>query len=137
VTNEVLGKFVRVVREIESRRGPFVLFGLFLREDTPEVWDVVASAPWLDAARLDGIRHLAAEIGSALRPEEMLQLSRIVPMETSDPAVVQLTTRLGLRNAPVEMTDIDFAGARIQAATVLSVHGHPESPSAVIPLADA
>jgi hypothetical protein len=136
VNPELLDKFVAIVRRIEDQRGPFVLFGLFLREDTPDVWDVVASAPWLDASRLDGIRYLAGGIGSALQPREMLQLSRIVPMETSDPAVRRLTEQIGYRNAPISMTDLDFAGARIQAANVLSVHGHPESPSAVLPVGD-
>jgi hypothetical protein len=122
--NELLKKFLRVVDGIEAERGQFTLFGLFLRADTPYVYDVVASALWLDEDRLDGIRYIAKQVGDALEPQEMLSLSRIVPMPTNEESIESLLAAIGRSRKPIEIKDLDFAGARILSAYIISSHGH-------------
>jgi hypothetical protein len=117
-------KFSEVVSRIEGARGPFTLFGLFLREDSSSLWDVIASAPWLDTQRLAGIRYLASEVGKILEPTEMLLLSRIAPMQIDSEWIQQLIEEIGPQNVPpVERKDFVFADAKIIDAFILSVNG--------------
>ena len=55
-------KFRRVMEEVSAARGEFVFFGLFLREEAPDTWDVVISAPWLEAGKLKALGEFVEKI---------------------------------------------------------------------------
>ena len=50
-------KFRRAMQDISATRGEFILFGLFLREEAPDKWDLVISAPWLETDKLKALRE--------------------------------------------------------------------------------
>ena len=39
-------RFGSLEAEIAQKKGDFSLFALFLREDAPDRWDLLVSAPW-------------------------------------------------------------------------------------------
>ena len=49
-------KLVPVERQIAAEKGAFLLFALFLREDAPDVWDLVVAAPWIEANKSEALR---------------------------------------------------------------------------------
>src|SRR2546421_8421493 len=50
-------KFRRLMEDISAERGEFVFFGLFLREEAVDKWDLVISAPWIEADKLKALRE--------------------------------------------------------------------------------
>lgn len=120
---EEVEKFRSVVKACEEDRGPFKLFGIFKRADTPDVWDVVASAPWLNENRLDGLRYLAAKLGEVFSDDEMLNLSRIIPMNTNDAALVQFVDWARSLPLPIMLVNSFFAGALVTEGYVLAISG--------------
>lgn len=128
---DTLDKFSEIARRIRAKRGPVALFGLFLRDDaSDETYDLVVSAPWLDGQGLAGLRYLAGKLGEVLDPQEMLYLSRIVPMETTETSVLWLTSHLRGRPMPQMLTDFNFAGARIKVAQIFAIDPDAATPDA-------
>jgi hypothetical protein len=124
----LMEKFSKVVRAIEKERGRFVLFGLFARADTPSVVDVVVSAGWINGqARMAGIRYVVKKIGEVLKPEEMLNLSRIVPMDTTDSEIRNFVAQIGTVEVMRSIEhDFVFAQATILSARIFSSHPVPD-----------
>lgn len=62
-----VNELLPAVREIEQVKGPFKLFALVLRSDSPSGWDLLVSAPWIEKGKLRGLSNfvnlLAAQIG--------------------------------------------------------------------------
>lgn len=46
-TSEFPTKLGRLEAKVSAQKGPFALFALFMREDVPDRWDLVISAPWI------------------------------------------------------------------------------------------
>src|SRR5258708_613544 len=77
----VATKLISLANQIEDDKGPLELFGLFLRDDSPDLWDVVIAAPWLKADELASFEYVASRLREALAEEELVGLSRIVILE--------------------------------------------------------
>ena len=108
---------------IEAERGPCVLFGLFVRSDAPSMVNVVASAKWLDGrSRMSGTRYIVEKISDVLRAKEMLILSRIAPMDTTDAEVRKLVSEVGTVDGTLSLGNFVFAGAEIADARIFSSH---------------
>ena len=63
---EKLGRLERILSEEE---GPFDLFALFLREDAPDVWDLVVAAKWIDADEPSALAAISRRVSASLRPD--------------------------------------------------------------------
>ncbi len=88
--NTILEKLKTVVRSLENEHGPILVFALFLREDPLEKWDIVVSATWLNSNDRLSYETIASKIQKALNSSELVQLSRIVILDSSDPVVAFL-----------------------------------------------
>jgi hypothetical protein len=44
---ELVQKFIEIEHNISGKYGTFNLFALFLREDSPDKWDLVIASPWM------------------------------------------------------------------------------------------
>lgn len=83
-------KMITVEQELASEYGDFTLFALFLRENSPGLWDVIVSAPWLDENKKEGMDKVVAKINAHLTKEELLRLTRIVIVEHDHPDLHEL-----------------------------------------------
>lgn len=99
-------KFKPIVVKLEEEHGPIMIFALFLREDPLGQWDVVVSAPWLDPNNKSSYDTVASKIQKSLNNSELVQISRIVLLETTDPVVSFLQDKLSITNGGVE----EFSG---------------------------
>ncbi len=84
---EILDKLKLLLLELEKEKGPILVFALFLRGDSPDRWDLVVSAPWLDSGNVDSYKTVAIKVQNALSAEEIVQLSRVVILDVDDPVV--------------------------------------------------
>jgi len=123
----VVEKLLKVEQQISQEKGPFSLFALFLREDAQDKWDLVASAPWLEKNKQEAFQFLANLIRSALSPDELLSLSRIVLVDHNDPALDAIHRALRTEHGIVEVKDSGFFGLKIKHAYIITSQREIES----------
>ena len=118
--NSLVDKLRKVERDLTQRKGPFLLFALLLREDAPDVWDVLVSAPWADVDRGDALREISAELSRVADPEELKLVSKIAIVDQFDPALAALRSAFDVENAAVEVRDSELFGLRVSRAFIIT-----------------
>ena len=118
--NDLVDRFVQLEREIASDRGGFWLFALFLREDAPDRWDLVVSAPWTYADRKAALQFLAQRLQAHLEPEELIGLSRIVLVDASNPGLDAIYRATRGEQGVVELRDRTFFDLPIRHAFIIA-----------------
>ncbi len=78
-------KLRNLERELKADRGPFAYFALVRDGEAPDRWDLVVSAPWISANPMEGIRLIAEQLKKRLALQELLSISKIVPLEEGNP----------------------------------------------------
>jgi hypothetical protein len=81
----LLDKLESLEKKTADEKGEFSLFGLFLREDAENRWDLVVAAPWLNSDSLEDLNYLASRLKTCLQDNELLSISRIVILDLNDP----------------------------------------------------
>ena len=78
---------LQVERSVSEEKGPFALFALFLREEAPDKWDLVVSAPWIEEGKGSALKLISERVKTSLTASDLPTISRIVVADPSDPAV--------------------------------------------------
>jgi hypothetical protein len=91
-------KLAELEKKAAAEKGDFALFGLFLREDAEDRWDLIVSAPWIEVDKKNSMEYLAKEVVELLDPGEILQLSRIVPLDKSNPVLQAINHGVGVES---------------------------------------
>ena len=127
--NTILEKLVAKEREISEEKGAFCLFALFLREDAPNRWDLVVSAPWITRDKVASLEYLASKTQEALDADELLLLSRIVVLNEDNPGLDALQRTVSIEHGTTEIEDSSFFGLEIKRAYLItSKRRHDSSP---------
>jgi len=113
-------KFTRLEAEIAQEKGDFTLFALFMREDVPDRWDLIISAPWVAEDKQGAVDYLVAQIKSRLGKEHLTCLSRIVPADPDHVAVQDLNRAIHVEHGNVEVNDRNFFGLAIKRAHIIT-----------------
>jgi hypothetical protein len=106
---EILDKLKSVVQALEKEHGPILLFALFLREDALEKWDIVVSASWLSSSEKNAYKIVVSKIQALLSPSELVQFSRVVILDDTDPVVSFLQKVCPLTNGGFKESPKDFS----------------------------
>jgi hypothetical protein len=117
---QMVEKLTSFEREAASEKGDFLLFGLFLREDAQDRWDLLASAPWLEERKIDGLRYLSDRLQPRLDAKERLLLSRIVILEKDNQVLAAIQRVVSTSHTPVEVQDSVFFGMQIRHAYIIT-----------------
>ncbi len=96
--NEMLDKLKNALKELEGKNGRIILFALFLREEALGKWDLLVSAPWLNSRSLDSYETVANTVQKSLNESEVVQIARIVILDTNDVAVAFLQSLHSIPN---------------------------------------
>lgn len=123
---ETREKMRSLEQEISQEKGNFLLFGLFLRTDAQDKWDLLVSAPWLEKDKKSGLEFLIKRIDSMLDSEEILAISRIVVLEQGDPVLEAINKAISVQHGKVEVADSTFSGVEI-AQAVISTSSRPDT----------
>jgi len=113
-------KMINLERRMADEKGPFILFALFLPEDSPHYWDLVVSAPWASRHEMDSFEYIADKIKESLSTEEILKLSRIVIVENDKPALDPELSAINIEHGIREMFHRDFFGLEIRHAFIIT-----------------
>ena len=117
---QIIEKLASLEREIASEEGEFSLFALFLREDADDKWDLVASAPWLEANDRESLEYLVNHLRPQLDTQELLSLSMIVLLEKDNPVLEAIHKAIKLRHGMAEVRDSIAFGVPIKHAYIIT-----------------
>lgn len=117
---ESIDKFVALERLISEERGNFVLFALFLREDSFDKWDLVIASPWANANNKLIYDYVAEMLRTHLDHEARLLLSRIVVINTNDPFLHEILSVVDVQHQKVEMRNAEFFNFKIEYAYIIT-----------------
>ncbi len=109
----IVRKLVQAEQKMAEEKGRFLIFALFLREDAPDLWDVVVAAPWVAEDKSSSLKYISSKLGEALEPNEVTKLSRIVVIEPGNPALAALQA-IQVEHGIVELKDSNFFGLKIK-----------------------
>ena len=113
-------KFTLLESQIAKERGDFTLFALFMREDVPDRWDLIISAPWVGEDKRGAVDYLIDQIKSRLGKEDLIWLSRIVPVDPEDVEVRDFNRSIQVEHGNVEVNDSNFFGLAIKRAHIIT-----------------
>ena len=113
-----LEKLRQAMHDVATKRGPFALFGLFLRDEAPDKWDLVVSAPWLGKGKLKALGEFVEDLSHTFSEEQLLSLSRIVTLNEDDPILDAIISAVRVEDGSVEIRDCSFLGLKIKRAYV-------------------
>ncbi|MCL5961407.1 MAG: hypothetical protein M1358_19210 [Chloroflexi bacterium] len=116
----VVEKLRRLEGEISSRKGPFSLFALLLREEAPDRWDLVVSAPWLEKDIKKSMDYLSGELRSLLTLQELLTISRIVIIEQENPGLEAIHKAIPAEQSVVEISQSNLFGLQIERGYIIT-----------------
>ena len=119
---ELVEKIRKLEEQIAKQKGHFSLFALFLREEAPNRWDLVVSAPWFWADEKKTLDFLAKKLRSRLANDELVAISRIVLIEQSNPELKAIHRTLQVEHGAEELRDSNFFGLQIRHAYVITSH---------------
>jgi hypothetical protein len=120
VNPSLLDKLDRLKLALSRDKGAFDLFGVFLREDSPEKWDLVVAAPWLTPDERESFKTIADGLQSTLTREEVLQFSRIVILEKGNPFLESVIARVSVEHGLSELDQTELSGVSIRRAYILT-----------------
>lgn len=123
IVSDLRAKFAKLEADVAAARGDFTLFALFLREDVPDRWDLIISAPWVSADQRGALDYLVNRIKSDLGPGDLTQLSRIVFIDPTDVSVRALNQAIAVEHGSVEVHDSNFFGLPIRHALIITSKG--------------
>ncbi len=119
---EDLGRvFGSLERLIAKEKGEFTLFALLEREDLPDQWDLVVSAPWFGSNYKETVDYFTDQIQLHLGSAVLVALSRLVVLNPSDPRIQAITGSIpAVEHGEVELRDRQLFGADFRHAIVIT-----------------
>ncbi len=112
-------KLRKVEKDISESKGPFELFALFLREDSPNKWDLLISADWARANKKAALDAIIEKIRKVLTEQELLMLSRIIILDKDDAALKAIHQTMRVEYGLGEISDSNFFGLTIKHAYII------------------
>ena len=120
-------KLRKVMNRVSAEKGDFVLFGLFQTEESPDKWDLVVSAPWLEKGKLKALREFVKILSSIIGQGEVLSLSKIVTLNHDEPSLKAILRAVQVENGPLVLQDNNLFGLEIKQAYILRAKQLKES----------
>jgi hypothetical protein len=116
----LVDKLRTLEQEIAQERGDFILFALVQREDTmPNRWDLLLSAPWFEQDEKATLTYLAGKLNTALSPQEMVQISRMIVFPPEDPRLQEIKQKI---KRPILHEDVEISQWTFSSMPVSHAH---------------
>ena len=113
-------KLQKIEKNLSESKGPFELFALLLRENSPDRWDLLISADWASLDKKAAISTIVEKIRTVLTDQEILMLSRIVILDRNDAALNALHRTMKVEHGLVELSNIKLFGLAIKHAYLIT-----------------
>jgi hypothetical protein len=117
---EQIEKLQKVEMNLSRSKGRFELFALFLREDSPDKWDLLVAADWARGNKKSSINTIIEEIRKELSDQELLKLSRIIILDKNDKALKAIHQAMKIEHGLAEFLDSNILGLAIKHAYLIT-----------------
>jgi len=117
---EQVEKLQKVEKSLSESKGQFELFAMFLRENSPDKWDLLISADWARANKKASINTIIEEIRKELTNQELLMLSRIIILDKNNAALKAIHQEMHVKHGLAEISDSNFFGLAIKHAYLIT-----------------
>jgi hypothetical protein len=107
------------------RRRALQFLALLLREDAPDVWDLVVAAKWIEDDRPAALADISRRVGASLRPDEITKISRVVVVERTDPELKAIASAMPIDHGLAEVANSTFFGLAIRHAFIITAQLNP------------
>jgi hypothetical protein len=118
-------KFRALESRIATEKGGFTLFALLMREDVPDRWDLMVSAPWVGADKRAAVDYLVNQIKVQLGQQDLTSLARIVVVDPQDSAVKAFNGLVDTEHGGVEVRDSNLFGLPVKHAFIITSKRQP------------
>jgi hypothetical protein len=113
-------KLRKAMRDISAKKGPFIFFGVLLRENSVGgEWDLVVSAPWLKAYDRKSFSEFAKLFAKSLGNKAIVQLARISVVPPTDPTLRKLISAHSVDDGEVRIERTTLFGNEIDDGIIL------------------
>jgi hypothetical protein len=116
----MIDRLRKLESELSQERGPFDLFGLFLREGAPNRWDVVIAASWFGDDEWSVLRFLVDKIKKAVGINGLMMISRVVPLPSRSPFLSAARRAVRIEHGLEEIRDREFGNIEISRGYVIT-----------------
>jgi hypothetical protein len=100
-----------------------------MREDAPDRWDLIVSAPWAGGDKRRTVDYFVNQIKSRLGEQVLLGLSRIVVVDPENAAVQAFNRAIRIEHGRLEVKDSSFFGLPLKHAYIITSR-RPPAPAA-------
>ena len=112
-------------RTLSEEKGPFNLFALFLREDAPDVWDLVVAAKWIEEDRPAALADISRRVRDSLGADEITKIARVVVVDRTDPALKAIASAISTEHGIAEVANSTFFGLAIRHSFIITAELNP------------
>ena len=116
---ELTTNVAELEQTISREKGSFNLFALFEREDIANRWDLVFAAPWAED-KGETLRYFFVELKEHLKPQQLVELSRIVMLDPNDDAVKAFNTAFNVEHGRLEVRDTELFGLPVKHGVIIT-----------------
>lgn len=102
------------MHEIAAKKGDFTLFALLSRTHSPGGWDLVVSAPWIEAGQLKAVEELVELLTKSLGKGSLHEFSRIATVGSDERAVKFILENLPVEDGELRVRNTDLFGLQIE-----------------------
>lgn len=99
-----------------------------MRENSPERWDLVVSAPWLESGKLKALGGFVKEMSDAFGQDAVMSFSRIVTLNQDDLALQTILAETGPVKKLLEKQGQSLFGLPVERAVILRAE-QPKAPN--------
>jgi hypothetical protein len=125
IDTEITEKFTELEASIAAEKGPFAFFALFMREEVPDRWDLIVSAPWVSSDKQSAVAFFIAQIKTRLGAQALTHLSRIIVIDSENAAVQELNRTIQTLHGSIEVRDRYFFGLPVKHAYIITSQRPP------------
>ncbi len=118
--NSFVEKLASIEKMLSVQNGSFWLFALLERAESPEKWDLVVAAPWLQEESRKSLDDIIELIGNKLAETELLQISRIIVLNPENPIVQYLTSAFSHEHSFNHVENTIINGMEISRAIIIT-----------------
>ncbi len=116
----IIGKLRAIERATSSEKGDYKLFGLFLREDSLDKWDLLVAADWIRTDDPEPVEYISSKIQKSLTPYEIVSLSRVLLIPEDNPGLIALQQGFSVEGGSVEIKNSTILGLQIKHAYIIT-----------------
>ncbi len=107
---KLVDKLIRIEKHLSSKKGPFDLFGLILRVELSDKWDLLVAADWIENNFDQSLRLISRELTKKLSSEELSAISKVVLLSVFDPRVKSVQKAIETEHRDAELVNVDLFG---------------------------